>query len=314
MPGSILWFIAVLVALPVAWLAGQRAAAIADPWRRGIVIGTVFTLLMGWALLIHHPALAVQLIPLPALARLEGIGAAPLFVFVLGVGWRHASMRRQRAVMIVGMCLGFGYFVQGGLWMTRPTPTNAFTGDGNRYYVRQSQDYSCVPASCTTALRMLGVHASEAEMAQLTETRAGSGATLLRALNGLSEKLEGTDIRPLLLEPGVDELASFQPPMLTPLRYDPARLHMVTIIEVRPKRVVVADPQVGIEFISRKEFEKRYRGQVIAFDGGRDRADAAAVLAQHPLLRDPDNLPAYPWLAHGEATVCPPTDPDGLWP
>ncbi|MFN3167620.1 MAG: cysteine peptidase family C39 domain-containing protein [Phycisphaeraceae bacterium] len=300
MPGSIVWLIAVLAVLPVAWLAGQRAAAIADPVRRCCVIGAVFLLLLGWAVLIHHPAVAVELIPLTALARLEGIGAAPLFVFVLGVGWRQAMVRRQRAVMVLGMCLGFGYFVQGGLWMLRPTPTNAFTQSGDRYFVEQSQDYSCVPAACATSLRMLGIDTSEAEMAELTETRAGSGATLLRALNGLNEKLADTDIQPRLLEPTFDQLAKYQTPMLTPLRYEAARLHMVTIIEVRPHLVVIADPQVGIEFVPRPVFEKSYRGQVIAFDGGGQRADTKAVLEQHPTLRDPDDPAAYPWLVRAE--------------
>lgn len=294
MPGSVVWFFAVLAALPFAWFAGQRASGIVDPWRRGCVIGGVFLLLLGWAMLIHHPAIAVELIPLSALARLEGIGAAPLFVFVLGVGWSLASLRRQRAVMIVGMFLGIGYFMHGGMWMMRPTPVNAFGRGGDRLLVTQTQDYSCVPAACATALRMLGVNTHETQMAELTETRAGSGATLLRALNGLDERLKGTDLEPLLLEPTYDELMRLQPPMLTPLRYEAARLHMVTILEVRPHRVVLADPQVGIEFIDRDEFIRRYRGQVIAFDGGGVRAGVGDVLAQHPLIRDPDGPPLYP--------------------
>ena len=105
MPGSALWFIGVLLALPTAWFAGRASARIQDPLRRGCVIGAGFLLLLGWAALIRHPALAVQLIPLSALARLEGIGAAPLFIFVIGVGWYMASLKRQRAIMIFGMCL-----------------------------------------------------------------------------------------------------------------------------------------------------------------------------------------------------------------
>lgn len=296
MPGSVVWFIVVLALLPIAWFAGQRASGISDPWRRGCVIGGVFLLLLGWAALIHHPSLAVELIPLSVLARLEGIGAAPLFVFVLGVGWSLASLRRQRAIMILGMFLGFGYFLHGGMWMMRPTPTNAFGRHGERYVVHQSQDYSCVPAACTTALRMIGIKTTEAEMAELTETRAGSGATLLRALNGLNERLKQTGIEPRLLELDYDELMRMQPPMLTPLRYETARLHMVTILEVRPHLVVIADPQVGIEFVSRYEFSQRYRGQVIAFDGGANRASVADVLAQNPLVHDPDLGSPYQYM------------------
>lgn len=294
MPASAVWFILVLAAIPVAWYAGQWATLVKDPCRRGCVIGAVFLLLLGWAMLVHHPALAVQLIPVSALAKLEGVAAAPLFIFVLGVGWRKAIHRRQQAIMILGMVLGLAYFVQGGLWMMRPTPTNAFSEHNNRYLVWQTQDYSCVPAASATALRMLGIRTSEREMAQLTETREGTGSTLLRALNGMENRLKHTGLEPKLIEPTYEDLMVIEPPMLTPLRYEAARLHMVTILEVRPTMVLVADPQNGIEFLSRYEFESYYRGQVIAFDGKAQRATAADVLAQNPHIRDPQSRVMQP--------------------
>lgn len=288
MPGSALWFVGVLIALPTAWFAGRACAGIRDPWRRGCVIGAGFLLLLGWAALIRHPALAVQLIPLAALARLEGIGAAPLFIFVIGVGWYMATHKRQRVVMIFGMCLGAAYFVQGGLWMMRPTPSNAFAEQADWLIVSQTQDYSCVPAASATAIRMLGLRTTEAEMAELTETREGSGATLLRALNGLNTRLKHTGIEPRLLEPNYDALLRIEPPMLTPVQYETARLHMVTVIEVRPHLIVIADPQAGVEFVSRHQFLEIYRGQVIAFDGDADRATTADVLKQNTYVIDPD--------------------------
>ena len=76
--------------------------------------------------------------------------------------------------------------------------------------------------------------------------------------------------------------------MLTPLRYEATQLHMVTIVEVRRDMVLVADPQVGLEFISRYLFEELYQGEVIAFEGDADRATTAEVLAQNPHTIDPD--------------------------
>ena len=190
--------------------------------------------------------------------------------------------------MIVGMFLGAAYFLQGGLWMMQPTPTNAFDQDDNWLCVEQTQDYSCVPAASATALRMLGLRTSEAEMAELTETREGSGATLLRALNGISSRLSHTGMEARLLEPDYEALMHFEPPMLTPVRDDTARLHMVTIIEVRPHLIVIADPQSGLEFMSRHQFLQIYRGQVIAFDGPAERATTADVLRQNPYVLDPD--------------------------
>lgn len=293
MPSSAVWFILILLALPVAWLAGQRAGAIRDRVRRCCVVGGVFALLMGWTALIKHPTVAIQLIPISVLARVEGIGAAPLFVFVLGVGWRLSALRRQRAVMIVGMFLGMGYLLHGGMWMMRPTPANAFGSEGERFFVQQSQDYSCVPAASTTALRMIGVSTTETEMARLTETRPGSGATLLRALNGLSERLRGTGIEPMLLEPDSNQLLYYPTPMLAPLKFEPTRLHMVTIVEVRPNRVVVVDPELGVEFIPREAFNRYYTGKVIVFSGGKARAGTDELLAQHPFIQDPDRPERY---------------------
>lgn len=288
MPGSALWFVLVAAMLPAAWFGGRACGKIQDKFRRSCVVGLAFVLLIGWSLLIKHPALALQIIPIAALARLEGIGAAPLFIFMLGVGWHMAALKRQRAVMIMGMCLGAGYFVQGGLWMMSPTPTNAFEKEHASLVVEQTQDYSCVPAASATALRMLGLNANEAEMAELTETRAGSGATLLRALHGIDSRLKHTGIEATLLEPDYEALMRIEPPMLTPVQYESSRLHMVTIIEVRPHLVLLADPQVGVEFMSRRSFEAIYRGQVIAFDGDADRATTQQVLRENWYVIDPD--------------------------
>ncbi|MBX2850168.1 MAG: hypothetical protein KTR15_00315 [Phycisphaeraceae bacterium] len=289
MPGSALWFVLVAAMLPMAWFGGRACGKIQDKLRRGCVIGLAFVLLIAWSMLIKHPALAVQIVPLAALARLEGIGAAPLFLFMLGVGWHLAVLKRQRAVMILGMCLGAGYFVQGGMWMMQPTPTNAFAPEDGQLVIRQTQDYSCVPAASATALRMLGLNSTEAEMAELTETRAGSGATLLRALNGIDSRLKHTGIGATLLEPDYDTLMRIEPPMLTPVQYEAARLHMVTIIEVRPHLVLLADPQIGVEFISRRRFEEIYRGQVIVFEGSTERATTQDVLKQNWYAIDPDH-------------------------
>lgn len=290
MPGSAVWFVVIAAMLPAAWFGGRACGQIQDKLRRGCVIGLAFALLMAWSLLIKHPALAVQIFPIAALARLEGIGAAPLFLFMLGVGWHLAVLKRQRAVMILGMLLGAGYFVQGGLWMMQPTPSNAFSPENGQLVIEQTQDYSCVPAASATALRMLGLSSTEAEMAELTETRAGSGATLLRALNGIDTRLKHTGIKAILLEPDYDTLMRIEPPMLTPVQYEAARLHMVTIIEVRPHLIMLADPQVGVEFISRRKFEDIYRGQVIAFEGNADRATTEDVLKQNWYVIDPDHF------------------------
>lgn len=282
MPGTVFWFLLVLMACIGAWCTGQAVTRAKDPARHwGLMCGAVLLLLI-WTALIRNPAVAVHVIPVAALARLEGVGAAPIFVFIISLAWGLSVLRRQRVLLAASLMICAVYFLQGGAWMMKPTPTNAYSHRIGDYFVKQTQDYSCVPAASATALRMLGVMTDEAEMAELSETRAGSGATLLRALNGIHRRLQYTKIKPELLEPNYDQLLKIDPPMLTPMRFEPTQLHMVTLLEVRPDLVIIADPHVGIELLSRETFEKHYSNQIIAFTGGDQRATAMDVLAQQP--------------------------------
>lgn len=131
-------------------------------------------------------------------------------------------------------------------------------------------------------------------MAKLTETRPGSGATLLRALNGIDTRLRHTGIKPRLLELDYEMLLGIEPPILTPLQYESARLHMVTIVEVRPNVILIADPQFGLEYLSRQQFEAVYRGQVIAFQGHANRTTTEQVLHQNRHINDPERAQSAP--------------------
>ncbi|MEM1354206.1 MAG: cysteine peptidase family C39 domain-containing protein [Planctomycetota bacterium] len=262
---SAISFILMALLLPVMAWCGARVGRLQDRWRRGFLIALAFGLLLLWVWLYRHPSVAVQIIPLQVLSRLEGIGAAPLFMFLIGVAWTMGELRRQRALVVLGGVIGMGYFLQGGLWMIQTTPTAAFAEPVDSVQQRQSQDYSCVPAACSTTLRIFGVSTSESEMARLTETRPGQGSTMIRAMNGLERRLGGSSIRPVLVEPTYDELLGVQPPFMVPLRYEARRLHMVTVVGFLPSRVFIADPATGVEVVSRQQFERLFYGQAIIF-------------------------------------------------
>lgn len=282
MSGTLIWFLGTAVLLPLMWWAGYRVGKVNDTTRRAVMIGAVMSLLFLWCWLIHHPSVAVEVLPLWLLARIEGVGAAPLFIFVVGVAWSLGHLKRQRAIVVVALFLGAGYFFQGGWWMVKQTPAGAFAQTNNDLAmdVLQSQDYSCVPAACATSLRLLGVMTTEAEMAELTETRPGNGATLIRAMHGLQRRLTDEGIQPQLIEPDYEQLLSIPTPALTPLQYEASQLHMVTILSVLPEGVYVADPAMGIEFIPRARFETLYRRQVIAFEPTEHRPEHAAARAR----------------------------------
>ena len=130
----------------------------------------------------------------------------------------------------------------------------------------QSQDFSCVPAACATALNRIGLPTDEATMARLTRTRAGTGSTLLRAMEGLRQRLQGSDRRVVLVAPSYEELERLPMPALTPLQFEPVRRHMVAVIDVDKQGVRLIDPMRGELAMSRASFMRAFRRQVLIFE------------------------------------------------
>ncbi len=262
---SVLWFSWLATLALGGFLLGLRIGR--GEARRACGAMILAVALIGlWAWLLHRPSVAVQALPVWLLTHVEGIGAVPLFMFITGVAWSRAVLPHQKRLTILASFFGGLFFLQGSMWMLQSSPrsvlgNNRFTGE----IARQSQDFSCVPAACVTALKQLGIETSEAEMADLTQTRAGTGSTLIRALDGLSRRLAGSSWRAELIEPSLDELSSLQMPLLTPMKYHSQQLHMVTILSVRQGVVLIADPESGILNLWRTEFEKFYTGKVIRF-------------------------------------------------
>jgi predicted double-glycine peptidase len=199
------------------------------------------------------------------LRHTEGVGAVPLFMIVIGVAWSRARRPRQRRMTALAACFGAVYFVQGSMWMLQSTPTAVLGATPGSRVVMQSQDFTCVPASCATALNHLGIRSTEAEMAALTDARPGTGSTMIRAMHGLRHRLAGTGISLDLVQPDYDQLRSLHPPLLTPLRLDPRQMHMVVILSVHHDFVRIADPQEGVIYLTRQEFNEVYTGQVLCF-------------------------------------------------
>lgn len=262
MEASINWFIGIAALSVVTCAVGVQLGQSTDWARRlGLFVGVV--LLVIWTWLRYHPAVAVHVIPVGVLSRIEGTAGVPLFMLVVGITWSRGRQAREKRTVVWAGILGAVYFLQGGLWMLQATPQVGFADTASGGAVRQSQEYSCVPAACATALNLLGIHTSEAEMARLTHTRPGTGATILRAMDGLRQRLEGKPYRVVLLQPSIDELQAIPLPALTPLRFERTRHHMVTLIRTEKHGVVVADPVEGSIYFSWKNFSQYYTEQLL---------------------------------------------------
>jgi len=226
--------------------------------------------MLGWAWLVHHPDVALQFIPVEFLSRIEGFGGGPAVMFLLGVLWSRTRVTRQRALVVWAAAFGGVYFVNGGLWLLQDTPSavmgHTFAPEG---VVLQTQDYSCVPASCATALNLLGLPSTEAQLARLTDTRPGTGATVLRALRGLNTRLSGSPLQARLLGLNSEGVQTVPLPALTPLQWEPGRRHMVVILAHSRGGVWLMDPMYGVSEMPLDDFQAVFTGQVIVFDGPR---------------------------------------------
>ena len=260
---ALVWF-SFLVALGVGGFCLGARAGRAGRSRAIAAMMLAIGLIGLWAWLLHNPSVAVLVIPVSVLSYLEGAGAVPMFMVVVGVAWSLAQLPHQKRLTILAAFFGGVFFLQGSVWMLQTSPSQVM-GDGSDtgVFVRQTFDFSCVPAACATALNRLNITTNEAEMAELTQTKAGTGSTLIRAFDGLEHRLDGTPYRPQLVEPAYDELSLLSMPLLTPLRFETQRLHMVVIFRLNGDVITIGDPQSGLIRMNRDEFEQVYTGSVI---------------------------------------------------
>jgi len=259
-----IWFICQGLVAAIALACGFWFAR--GPGRRcAVAVLAALALLALWAWLQRHPSVLVQAVPVHILRYFEGTGAVPLFMFIMGVVCQRSALPRQKGLAGMAVCLGVLYFLYGGLWMVQTTPARLLQVTSVADQTLQSEHFSCVPAACATALNRLGVPASEGEMAGLTDTRRGSGATLIRAMDALQSKLSSRQVKVVLAEPRYEKLRKLPMPALALLQPEALRRHMVVLDAVGAKGVTLFDPQIGQIFMSRRAFERMYCGQVLAF-------------------------------------------------
>lgn len=262
---AVAWFIVMAFLAAAAFAAGSWAGR-GGAWRARLWITGALSLLFVCSWLNRRPDVALQIIPPSILSYLEGIYATPVFMLILGIAWVRGARLRQRGLTVLALCVGVFFFVHGGMWMLQTTPTSAFAQAPGNGLVLQTQDFSCVPASCATALNTIGIPSSEAQMAELTQTRPENGATLIRAVDGLTRRLADTPWRVELIETPLETLDELPMPALTvvPGRNAGVR-HMVVILKSRNGRLLVADPGDGPEWVDRDVFARGYNGYAILF-------------------------------------------------
>jgi predicted double-glycine peptidase len=128
---------------------------------------------------------------------------------------------------------------------------------------RQSLSYTCGPAAAVTALRQLGLEASESQIAAAAGTAPWLGTSswdLYRAIDRLYpedqlhcryERFQSLDQLP----GGSFSLAVMREGFLMD--------HCVTILKITPSEVLLADPSAGLRIMPRAEFQAAWRHTAI---------------------------------------------------
>ena len=123
----------------------------------------------------------------------------------------------------------------------------------------QTTDYTCAPAAAVTALRKLGLPASEGEIAILSHTSPAAG-TLPGCLSSALQNRYGDDGLKCQYR-HFDSLDQLKNTGITLAVVRDAFLsdHCVVVLEVSDRRVSVADPVFGKVSMSHEQFEKIWR-------------------------------------------------------
>ena len=261
---SLEWFLLIaLTSISAGGIGMALGRGTPRRWRLAMVLSVVALAACVW--MVRHPAVSVRLIPLEVVSHLEGVAPVPIVMLLLGLAWSISRVPRQRAMVAMGGVVTAGFFVWGGMWMLQNTPEDAFDNSFAGGPVMQSQSYSCVAATTASTLNLLGLSTTEAEMASLTRTRAGMGATNVRALQGIRQRLIGTGYGAELVEASFAELEAMPVPAITSLRLARSNLHMVTLLQITPNGAWVLDPQEGCIFYEADELRGIYNGELIVF-------------------------------------------------
>jgi predicted double-glycine peptidase len=124
---------------------------------------------------------------------------------------------------------------------------------------RQSTDYTCGPAAAVTALRALGIHADEGEIAVLAFTSRSTGTEPDVLAAALQSHYAAQN---LVCTYRAFQSAADLPtdrPTIALIRYRLLVDHYVTVLKVGKNQLTIGDPLSGLTHESIDEFERDWR-------------------------------------------------------
>lgn len=271
--------LAVLGGLTVALFLGSlwcsyRSSQLLSDLLAILVVATMF-------FYIRHLWYDVRLTRILPFSNLIVIGnwLPPLAGLLAGFSWRRIYGRIYRKTFCTSaLALAAGYAAVLPILGQAPKCGDEWNYEG---VCVQTTMHTCTAASAATLLRLHGIAASEAEMAELCLTREGT--TWMGLYRGLKHKTSGTrwDVEviecspeqltmslgePLILSVGLStEIAARDEPRYAEWGWRPGKGHSVVLLRERQGRFKIADsmPGYGIETWSKKDLEELFQGTAV---------------------------------------------------
>jgi predicted double-glycine peptidase len=246
-------------------IAGRRLAAHPRYW----LIGFVLPLVVVGLVILGRRVISLSFMP-PISWVTSGRASfaimAPVCTLLLSTLIPKLRIPRQRVAIWVFMgvmVLNFSILpliapmVVRGALLAKPTKID------EKGVCRQTHDYTCGPAAAVTALRRVGIQATESELAILASTSpaAGTDADLLAA--AINQRYATTGVQAAYrLFNSIDDLKSAAPSVAL-MHFSLFVDHYVAVLEVTPTGVLIGDPLGGEQLLTRQQFAKNWRGSAI---------------------------------------------------
>lgn len=188
---------------------------------------------------------------------------AGLFV-LLGLNWPRRQSRLLISALGVIVVLHLGILPGTGWLLVRDHWRSSRTLIDESGVCMQSTSWSCGPAAAVTGLAQLGIATSEASLARKARTSPFSGTPPVNLMQAIEAEGSGRDrvrCRLMLME-SIDEIP-LDYPTIAMVRHSLMAHHYVVILAIGDDQVVIADPEKGLQIMSRDSFMARFMGMII---------------------------------------------------
>jgi hypothetical protein len=272
------------------WIILVAVAGAAAGWRTGKVrsqwwlIGffAPLALVMSITAVRHFPMLRLYLPMHPLVAGSNEFFllalAGPVMIFSL-----MPRLPRKNTRWLLGtLCaIWIGWFCDARFiapYLNREMLLNLQTQIDPEGVCLQTTDFTCGPAAAVTALRQLGIHSLEGEMAVLLHTSRAGGTEPDLATEYLNERYgpEGIHCEYRVARSIAELPANAQ--ILAVIKYTFFNDHVVELTHDGAGHVTVRDPITGTKSDTVQEFDKKFRGEAVVITRA---APLSTILSSH---------------------------------